>query len=289
MQSMPEPCAICGGRLQETVLSITQPDRFESALGVSADGYRRDWMPCGQCGALTDQHPPASAEALKSIADRYSEIDFQGTSIRAKFDRVMGLPPEQSDNAQRVARIHEFLNRWPLLAPRDRRALDVGAGMGVFLAQFLREGWTGVAVEPDPVAAAHLREIATFEIVEGLYFGEPERGQFDLITLNKVVEHVREPVEMLRQIARGLKPESGVLYVEVPDLVTAAARPPQDNALGALHHHLYHPRSLAELFDQAGLESLQTERVLDPSGKLTVCGFAVLPAALHRWAQLNAP
>ncbi|MGH8704621.1 MAG: class I SAM-dependent methyltransferase, partial [Burkholderiales bacterium] len=120
---------------------------------------------------------------LEAIAAGYYEVDLAGSSVAEKYAKVMALPAEKSDNAQRVLRIRRFLES------RPGRVLDVGAGTGVFLSRFLTENttWTGVGVEPDPAAAAHLRSLKRFEVIEGLFTPALRLGGFDLVTLNKVV------------------------------------------------------------------------------------------------------
>jgi hypothetical protein len=107
-----------------------------------------------------------------------------------------------------------------------------------------------------------------------MYLGQPELRGFNLVTLNKVLEHIEQPMPFLLQAVQSLVPDDSLLYVEVPDKVTTRLRPPQDNILGALHCHLYDPASLGHLLQRAGLEVLWVNRVAEPSGKLSVYAFA---------------
>jgi 16S rRNA A1518/A1519 N6-dimethyltransferase RsmA/KsgA/DIM1 with predicted DNA glycosylase/AP lyase activity len=99
------------------------------------------------------------------------------------------LPPERSDNAQRVARIHAFMNEWLLNALPSARVLDIGVGTGVFLSRFLEQsrgrGWSAHAVEPDPVAAGQLRGLARFQVMEALF--SPDLGRVDLMFLWQLI------------------------------------------------------------------------------------------------------
>jgi SAM-dependent methyltransferase len=45
----------------------------------------------------------------------------------------------------------------------------------------------------------------------------PEDGSFDLVILHHVLEHVAEPLGLLRQLARSLR-DGGVLFISVPRL-----------------------------------------------------------------------
>lgn len=277
-------CAICGGALGRELLAITRPDRFERELGVSEEGYRRAWVECSQCGTATDILPPG-ADRLAEIEQAYYAIDFKNSSLAEKFAKVMALPPERSDNALRVERVLEFVTRWPGLAVDSKRALDIGAGLGVFPAAFMARagaGWSMTAIEPDPLAAAHLRQLARFPVIEEGLPLKRDIGRFHLVTLNKVVEHLSDPVAMLRNVAPLLHSAGGVAYIEVPDKQTIRYRPPEDNILGALHRHIYGLRGLLQLVTEAGLVLLRLERIVEPSGKLSVFAFATTPAVAAR-------
>jgi SAM-dependent methyltransferase len=286
-------CAICESALDRELLRISEPDRFERHLGIARDGYVRTWIECSSCGAATNVHASGNRERLDSLAAGYYEVDFAGSSIGDKFAKVIALPPERSDNAQRVARIHSFLEQWLPTSRRGLRALDIGAGTGVFLWRFLEEAekdaWTATAVEPDAIAAAHLRSLDRFPVIEGLFSQRLGLLDFDLVTLNKVVEHLADPVGLVKEAASALRTPAGVLYVEVPDKLTVYHRPPTDNILGALHFHLYDPVSIAVLLSRAGLATLRIDRIFDPSGKITIAAFATLDAAIGKKAATGAP
>lgn len=275
---------ICGGALDRSLLEITEPDRFEKHCGVSETHYIRRWMECQSCGAANDVLPVNSRQALGKLRSSYYEVDLSGGDVNAKYRMVMGLPPERSDNWQRVLRVHSFLEKWQGSPRGPLRVMDIGAGTGVFLSRLMEYGespWEAIAVEPDPVAARHLRSLGKFSVCEELFTGQPTLSNYRLITLNKVLEHIEHPVDVLKLVGRALTPD-GIVYVEVPDKLTIKLRPPTDNILGALHFHLYHPRSLAGLLESADLEPLQIERIFEPSGKISVYGFACLPEALSK-------
>jgi SAM-dependent methyltransferase len=269
-------CAICDGLEARPLLQIDSPDRFEVSIGVPGQGYSRQWVECQQCGTAFNVLPPESAQRLAALRAAYYEVDFVGSDIGEKYQRVMTMPSGQSDNAGRVARVVSFAHRWfgELNQPR---VMDIGAGTGVFLSRLVNEtagAWQYLGVEPDPRAAAHLRQLDRFPVVESMYLGQPELQGFNLVTLNKVLEHIEQPLQFLQQVAGSLVADDGLLYIEVPDKVTTRLRPPQDNILGPLHCHLYDPMSLAHLVRRAGLELLRIDRIAEPSGKLSVYAFA---------------
>jgi hypothetical protein len=127
-----------------------------------------------------------------------------------------------------------------------------------------------------PHASAHLRQLNKFAVVEAMYLGQPELRGFNLVTLNKVLEHIEQPLPFMLRVVKSLVLDDGLLYVEVPDKLTARLRSPQDNILGALHCHLYGPTSLGYLLRYTGLELLCVNRIAEPSEKLLIYAFATL-------------
>lgn len=279
-------CAICDGALDRELLVITKPDRFELEVGVREEGYRRAWVECAQCGTLTDLLPPG-ASRLAEIEQAYYAIDFKNASLSDKYETIMALSPGRSDNAIRVGRVLDFVTDWSARAAPGcrKRALDIGAGLGVFAAAFLNragEEWNMTAIEPDPLAGEHLRRLGMFPVINASLPLGNDFGRFHLITLNKVVEHLADPVAMLRNVVPLLDAAGGLAYIEVPDKQTIRYRPPEDNILGALHRHLYGLRGLLRLVTEAGFVPLRLERIVEPSGKLSVFAFVTSPTVSAR-------
>jgi SAM-dependent methyltransferase len=260
---------------------IDQPDRFERRAGITEQDYRREWRKCGTCGAAIDVHLSPMASRLEKWATDYYEVEEESEDITGKFARVMALPHDLSDNRLRVRRVHEFATRWRRVLGQpatEPRVLDVGAGIGVFLSALcdLDASWKAVAVEPAEAACRHLRSLESFEVVQGLFDGQPDYREFDLLTFNKVIEHIRKPQPTLMAAKKAVS-DSGLVYVEVPHMLSVECCPPDHFILGALHHHLYSPASLSRLLESTGWTPLESGTVFEPSGKISAYAFCCLP------------
>ena len=104
-----------------------------------------------------------------------------------------------------------------LLDPDRRYLLEIGSGPGHFLMFGKERGWQVKGIEPSSQAAAHGRGLG-LDIQED--FLTPENagtmGTFDVIHLDKVLEHIPDPKQMIT-IAHDMLREKGLLCVKVPN------------------------------------------------------------------------
>jgi 2-polyprenyl-3-methyl-5-hydroxy-6-metoxy-1,4-benzoquinol methylase len=104
------------------------------------------------------------------------------------------------------------------------RLLDVGCGAGEFLARMQQIGWESQGVEPDPDAAAHARDRFGLNVFSGTLVDAGFAGDsFDAITLSHVIEHVADPVGLVTECRRILKP-GGRLVVVTPNTKSLGRR-----------------------------------------------------------------
>ena len=97
------------------------------------------------------------------------------------------------------------------------RMLDIGCGRGESLVAASRLGWQAIGVEPSAAFVQEGRREFGLDIVHGTAASltEPE-GTFDLVLLSGVLEHVYDPVRMLRDASRFICPW-GLVFVDVPN------------------------------------------------------------------------
>lgn len=142
--------------------------------------------------------------------------------------------------------------------------LDVGCGTGDFLACARARGWR---VHGTEISAHACRETSARGIT--VHCGELwEAGlgaeSMDVVTCWHVLEHVREPKRVVREIYRVLKPD-GVFVVATPNaddhLFRAVyrlvrGRPASFYEPGERELHLFHfaPRTLRALLESAGFQ-----------------------------------
>jgi SAM-dependent methyltransferase len=115
-----------------------------------------------------------------------------------------------------------------LTGPARGIAVDIGAGNGIVSYALARDGWTTVAIEPDPsnlVGAGAIRKLAAdtsvaIDVREGFGEGLPLRnGEASLVIARQVLHHAADLSAFAREIARVLEP--GGLLVSARDHVVS--------------------------------------------------------------------
>jgi SAM-dependent methyltransferase len=264
----PPLSCMCGGNRFRTEHTYFAPPagevRFASA---PPDSYRREIYRCTLCS----HYISVFALSASFYEGEYVDATYgDAAGMRRTYDKIMALPPERSDNVGRVARINEHAARY--LPAGARSVLDVGSGLCVFLARMREASWQCTALDPDERAVRHAREVAG---VAGICGSLPlaNAGRYDVITFNKVLEHVEDPITLLAH-SRPLLHDHGFVYVELPDGEVAA----REEGFGreeffVEHFHVFSLASISLLAERAGFEARVVERLREPSGKYTLRAF----------------
>jgi SAM-dependent methyltransferase len=135
------------------------------------------------------------------------------------------------------------------------RLLDFGCGGGAFLKRMHEQGWQVTGVDASPDAVRRVREHLGLRALVGSL---PNRGlegaEFDVITLWHSLEHVHDPLTVLREALRLLAP-AGKLVVAVPNIESRPFHWFGPSWFGLdLPRHLTHfsPHTLKEMLIKAG-------------------------------------
>lgn len=273
MSKMEKPkCHLCGKSNSTPVSTIKKKPGLETDYGIQPANYYREIRLCKVCGAYFN-----SFDSDLIPADFYRgkyNASIEEGDLEARFNRIINLPIAQSDNKQRVQRILNFLKNQSF-DPMSVDVLDVGSGTGVFLHELSKYIQNIYGVDPDPASVSLMRKkIGSISAWNGTLIDIPRTSHFDLITFNKVLEHVNEPIKMLVDAKLYLKP-SGFIYIELPFADNLISNKEQDSKAEFFLEHLviYNRSSLSYLVKQSGFDLIQMEDLVEPSGKNTISAF----------------
>ncbi len=265
-------CYCCGCSDLVTAISYSRPPEGETRFAFSDDSYFREVVRCVRCGHFMSRHEMDDSTLYTQdyVTATYGDDGFQNT-----FDRIISLPADRSDNVGRCNRILEFAKKNLLTAAcedREPTILDVGSGLCVFLYEMKKRGWRGTAMDPDPRAVFHAQNVVQVDAVCADFFQCDEVGRFDLITFNKVLEHVQDPVAMLAK-SKSFLNDGGFIYIELPDGESAVHLGPGREEFFIEHHHVFSLASIAMLALRSGFVVNCIERLQEPSTKYTLRAF----------------
>ncbi len=268
------PGCLCVCDAMAAVHVYDRPPRGENAFAALAGRYHRELRRCAACGHFVSVFD-GGLDGLYA-AGYVDGVYRDAQGLRRNFERVNALPPERSDNAARVAAVAEETARhFPAAAvAAGLDCLDVGSGLCVFLHRLKAHGFRGVALDPDPRAARHAETVAGVPGVAADFMTCDPFGPFDLLTFNKVLEHVVDPAAMLARSRLFLRP-GGLVHVELPDGEAAFALSPSREEFFIEHHHVFSAASVCHLAKRAGMFVNALRRLREPSGKFTFRAFLV--------------
>ena len=196
---------------------------------------------CRSCG-LVFVHPLPGREALHR---HYNT----GQSSRIQYY----LDVEVADRRS----FAELLALAEAILPRKGRLLDLGCNVGTCLVSARERGWDTQGLEIHEEAAAFCRRERALDVRTGVLEHDTyPPGSFDLVMMADVVEHLVDPFETLRRVARVLRPE-GLVLISTPDIERWAARLLQVKP----EEHLYYfsPTTMRTALRQAGLETVRVQ------------------------------
>ncbi len=150
------------------------------------------------------------------------------SAIARFYDKVYPLILPRADYEQHHdVRSHYLLDiTAAYLAPSTApvSVLDIGCGGGQFLSAAQERGWQIYGSEVSTVAAQAVSQRLGVSIHIGDFRDMPlPLESLDVITLLEVMEHLRAPVDFVRDAVALLKP-GGMLVIEVPNIAAAEYR-----------------------------------------------------------------
>lgn len=224
-------CPVCNNRINKSFLRVKNYSTYQ----------------CSKC-SFVYIYPRPSEVSLKKY---YSNFDYKNISFvetRIKEDSQISLG---------------FIN--PYKGSRNT-LLDLGCGRGYFLMEAVSKGWKVKGVDFSSKEVDYATKRLRLDVVKSDILKYKDSNKYELITLSQVIEHVRNPNELIRK-AKSLLTEKGLLYIATPNINSASAM-----VHGVNFEHLIPPEHL-NYFNNQSLRYL-----------LEVNGFRLL-----RWGTWGYP
>jgi 2-polyprenyl-3-methyl-5-hydroxy-6-metoxy-1,4-benzoquinol methylase len=159
---------------------------------------------CAACGFIS-----ADRTDLSALFELYERLDDSGY--------------EESQDS-RALQMDWLLATAEKAHPRIRSILDVGAASGLLVSLAKKRGWEAQGVEPSQKLVDAAERFHGVQLLQGQLPHPGLQGRrFDVVFLVDVIEHVADPVGLLRHAANVMAPD-GILVVVTPDVGRLASR-----------------------------------------------------------------
>jgi 2-polyprenyl-3-methyl-5-hydroxy-6-metoxy-1,4-benzoquinol methylase len=191
-------CLICGGRLFTIAANLCASSSRADAL------YPFTLFECRLCGHVQKDVGPDYQAHLDEVYRAAYTLPGGGRKNNISDGKVVS---REKTLAETLASL--------LDTKAEGAVLDVGTGMGYLLAAFAEElpQFDIVGYDLNDEKEESIRANGATDFYSGSLENIPKK--FDLITLNHVLEHLADPVTVLKQASALLKPD-GYLAVIVP-------------------------------------------------------------------------
>ena len=135
--------------------------------------------------------------------------------------------------------------------------------------------WDIEGIEPDLNFVDFAKKKLKLNVSRATLENNKSKKKYDIISLNKVIEHVKDPILFLKKINKMLK-KDGYIYIEVPDADSASQTKngKHREEFYVDHLHVFSLKSLAKCTKYANFKLLKINKIFEPSGKFTIYAFA---------------
>jgi 2-polyprenyl-3-methyl-5-hydroxy-6-metoxy-1,4-benzoquinol methylase len=206
---------------------------------------------CANCKVLFT-YPFPEADILYSKyykSENYLSHNKKASDLFSKLYRTI-----QKINIRKKLRLLESINR-----SSEKKILEVGAGIGDFLAACRNNGWNCFGVEPSEQARQVAKQFNNLDLAESIdAIGEKD---FSVITLWHVLEHVPDLDATIQKLKTYLY-HNGRLIIAVPNHNSFDAKHYKQFWAGYdVPRHLYHfnKKSLTSIMQSKGFELIRTK------------------------------
>lgn len=148
--------------------------------------------------------------------------------------------------------------------PQGGSVLDIGCGIGTFLAVCHRGGWNVTGVEPSSIACEVAKREYGLELINEPFSSAMFQGKkFDAVFAAQVLHHLPDPAAFLADVDRVLA-DDGILILRTPNLIPLEVSLFLQRLLGREKEffcgpalYTFHPHTLSLLFRRLGYREIK--------------------------------
>lgn len=206
---------------------LCQSDKFTKLFGVAGFEIKK----CNKCGLVR-----TFGKQSVSYEEYHRDADYK---LHERYFRNI------------------FLKRFTTISDykKSGKVLDIGAATGTMLQIFADHGWETVGIEPSG-SEKEIKKRGIKVIKTTFEKAKLPKNYFDVVIINHTLEHVLDPLEVVKKIKSILK-NGGIVYIDVPNFGSLSSQIMTKSwplLLPDEHVHHFTAKSLKKLVEKAGLE-----------------------------------
>lgn len=135
----------------------------------------------------------------------------------------------------------------------ESRIVEIGSGYGYLTYALAHEGYSarGIEISSRAVSEARARYGDLYECSDALAFAETHKESVDVVVLTEVIEHIPDPLSLIRAIRQLLAP-GGYLLLTTPNRTFFPPESVWDTDLPPVHLWWFSETSMRFIADRAG-------------------------------------
>ncbi len=148
---------------------------------------------------------------------RLVNLDLDSIAITEVQQKYVDLykPPRDYDKVKGSLNAYNFVSKH---VPHKGKYMDIGCGYGSVLYFFKKFGWDTRGLELSTTLADHVKNTLDIDVaVSDFLVYDGDLGQYDLVSLRQVLEHLPDSVLAMNKIS-GLLNQNGYAYFEFPNI-----------------------------------------------------------------------
>ena len=238
-------CAICGTfGYSETVFPASIDSSTFSYDVFSArrlpDRRHYQWVKCKECSLYR--------------SDPIWDIDLTDLYTNSTFDYSKELHGLKTSYRRIVSK--------SCPEPQGKSILEIGGGNGFFLEEALQMGFARITeIEPSvPAFESASDRVKPFFKVDVVRQGLIDDNSEDLVVIFHVLDHLPDPLAVLKLINQMLKP-GGAICIAVHNVNSISSKLLKNRSpiFDVEHTYLYSKKTILRLLEQAGFESVRVK------------------------------
>lgn len=210
---------------------------------------------------------------LKLVRCRYCDLTYLNPRQKKKdlqkkygHDYSAGYITKEKSKRKRAKRIVKNILRYKTAG----NFLDIGCSAGFILNEARSQGFETYGIDLSPLGVGYAKDILKLRVnekdLENSKF--PEKF-FDVITLYNLIEHIPNPLKLLKEIARVSK-KGALIEIWTPNIGHWRAKLSGERWENIFPEHLYYftVKTLQEMLEKSGLTLFKNQLTLKDGLKI---------------------